>query len=128
MYKNLHLNVLFNCPDCCVSLNNTIFFWKYNTYTVTTVFSAKLVQAYSCVMDSYLPQIDSTWILYNKPKGNELTNEYAGFLMALGLNEHLIHLHSLNVHDYLSKVRVPKKYKLTNETNSNNLSIHIVDV
>nr|XP_022333509.1 anaphase-promoting complex subunit 1-like [Crassostrea virginica]XP_022333510.1 anaphase-promoting complex subunit 1-like [Crassostrea virginica] len=48
-------------------------------------------------------QIDSTWILYNKPKGNELTNEYAGFLMALGLNEHLIHLHSLNVHDYLSK-------------------------
>ena len=24
--------------------------------------------------------------------------------MALGLNEHLIHLHSLNVHDYLSKV------------------------
>lgn len=47
--------------------------------------------------------IDSTWILYNKPKGNELTNEYAGFLMALGLNEHLIHLHSLNVHDYLSK-------------------------
>ncbi|XP_061163277.1 anaphase-promoting complex subunit 1-like [Saccostrea echinata] len=48
-------------------------------------------------------QVDSTWILYNKPKGNELTNEYAGFLMALGLNEHLIHLHSLNVHDYLSK-------------------------
>lgn len=79
-------------------------------------------------MDSYLPQIDSTWILYNKPKGNELTNEYAGFLMALGLNEHLIHLHSLNVHDYLSKVRVPRKYKLTNETNSNNLSIHIVNV
>ncbi|XP_056022198.1 anaphase-promoting complex subunit 1-like [Ostrea edulis] len=48
-------------------------------------------------------QVDSTWILYNKPKGNELTNEYAGFLMALGLNEHLIQLHSLNVHDYLSK-------------------------
>lgn len=106
----------------------TIPFSSGNTYTVTTVFSAKLVQGYSCVMDSYLPQIDSTWILYNKPKGNELTNEYAGFLMALGLNEHLIHLHSLNVHDYLSKVRVPRKYKLTNETNSNNLSIHIVDV
>ncbi|KAL5008156.1 hypothetical protein ScPMuIL_013737 [Solemya velum] len=51
-------------------------------------------------------QIDSTWILYNKPKSNELTNEYAGFLMALGLNGHLVRLHTLNVHDYLTKVKV----------------------
>ena len=31
-------------------------------------------------------QIDSAWIVYNKPKHAELANEYAGFLMALGLN------------------------------------------
>ena len=49
-------------------------------------------------------QVDSTWIIYNKPKSNDLTNEYAGFLMALGLNGHLVSLHTLNVHDYLSKV------------------------
>ncbi|CAG2230501.1 APC1 [Mytilus edulis] len=48
-------------------------------------------------------QVDSTWIIYNKPKSNDLTNEYAGFLMALGLNGHLVNLHMLNVHDYLSK-------------------------
>lgn len=48
-------------------------------------------------------QVDSTWIIYNKPKSNDLTNEYAGFLMALGLNGHLVSLHTLNVHDYLSK-------------------------
>ncbi|KAB0402223.1 hypothetical protein E2I00_003075, partial [Balaenoptera physalus] len=29
-------------------------------------------------------QIDSAWIVYNKPKHAELANEYAGFLMALG--------------------------------------------
>lgn len=53
---------------------------------------------------NYILQVDSTWIIYNKPKSNDLTNEYAGFLMALGLNGHLVNLHTLNVHDYLSKV------------------------
>ncbi|KAK7469621.1 hypothetical protein BaRGS_00036350 [Batillaria attramentaria] len=48
-------------------------------------------------------QLESAWIIYNKPKNNELTNEYAGFLMALGLNGHLPNLDTLNVHDYLSK-------------------------
>ncbi|XP_048246060.1 anaphase-promoting complex subunit 1-like [Haliotis rufescens] len=48
-------------------------------------------------------QVESTWIIYNKPKSNELSNEYAGFLMALGLNNHLVNLNTLNVHDYLSK-------------------------
>ncbi|KAK3093891.1 hypothetical protein FSP39_021511 [Pinctada imbricata] len=47
--------------------------------------------------------VDSTWIVYNKSKTNELTNEYAGFLMALGLNGHLVKLNTLNIHDYLSK-------------------------
>ncbi|XP_060071238.1 anaphase-promoting complex subunit 1-like isoform X2 [Ylistrum balloti] len=47
-------------------------------------------------------QVDTTWIIYNKPKSNEFTNEYAGFLMALGLNGHL-NLNTLNIHDYLSK-------------------------
>lgn len=51
-------------------------------------------------------QVDSSWIMYNQPKNNELTNEYAGFLMALGLNKHLVKMHILNKHDYLSKVRL----------------------
>ncbi|KAM4693876.1 anaphase-promoting complex subunit 1 [Discoglossus pictus] len=48
-------------------------------------------------------QIDSAWIMYNKPKNAELANEYAGFLMALGLNGHLTKLATLNLHDYLTK-------------------------
>lgn len=53
-------------------------------------------------------QVESTWIIYNRPKNNELTNEYAGFLMALGLNGHLPNLNTLNVHDYLSKVKIDR--------------------
>ncbi|KAI4812434.1 hypothetical protein KUCAC02_023822 [Chaenocephalus aceratus] len=45
-------------------------------------------------------QVDSAWIAYNKPKIPELANEYAGFLMALGLNGHLTKLATLNIHDY----------------------------
>ena len=48
-------------------------------------------------------QLDSTWITYNRPKNNELTNEHAGFLMGLGLNGHLSRFATLNVHDYLLK-------------------------
>ncbi|XP_031572163.1 anaphase-promoting complex subunit 1-like [Actinia tenebrosa] len=50
-----------------------------------------------------ISQIDSAWIVYNKPKDNQLTNEHAGFLMALGLNGHLTNLAHMNLHDYLSK-------------------------
>lgn len=48
-------------------------------------------------------QVDSAWIAYNKPKSPELAHEYAGFLMALGLNGHLTKLATLNIHDYLTK-------------------------
>ncbi|KAF3708026.1 Anaphase-promoting complex subunit 1 [Channa argus] len=48
-------------------------------------------------------QVESAWIDYNKPKSPELANEYAGFLMALGLNGHLTKLATLNIHDYLTK-------------------------
>lgn len=48
--------------------------------------------------------VESAWIAYNKPKNSDLTNEYAGFLMALGLNGHLTKLATLNIHDYLTKV------------------------
>uniref|UniRef100_A0A8B9HLC7 Anaphase-promoting complex subunit 1 n=1 Tax=Astyanax mexicanus TaxID=7994 RepID=A0A8B9HLC7_ASTMX len=48
-------------------------------------------------------QVESAWIAYNKPKSAELANEYAGFLMALGLNGHLTKLATLNIHDYLTK-------------------------
>ncbi|OXB74308.1 UNVERIFIED_CONTAM: hypothetical protein H355_006837 [Colinus virginianus] len=48
-------------------------------------------------------RIDSSWIIYNKPKNAEQANEYAGFLMALGLSGHLTKLATLNIHDYLTK-------------------------
>uniref|UniRef100_A0A673J159 Anaphase-promoting complex subunit 1-like n=1 Tax=Sinocyclocheilus rhinocerous TaxID=307959 RepID=A0A673J159_9TELE len=49
-------------------------------------------------------QVESAWIAYNKPKSADLANEYAGFLMALGLNGHLTKLATLNIHDYLTKM------------------------
>ncbi len=42
--------------------------------------------------------------MYNKPKGTELSNEHAGFLMGLGLNGHLSTMATLSVHEYLLKV------------------------
>ncbi|TSN48450.1 Anaphase-promoting complex subunit 1 [Bagarius yarrelli] len=48
-------------------------------------------------------RVESAWIAYNKPKNLELAYEYAGFLMALGLNGHLTKLATLNIHDYLTK-------------------------
>ncbi|XP_054654988.1 anaphase-promoting complex subunit 1 isoform X1 [Dunckerocampus dactyliophorus] len=48
-------------------------------------------------------QVDSAWIVYNKNKNQEMANEHAGFLMALGLNGHLTKLATLNIHDYLAK-------------------------
>ncbi|XP_071453561.1 anaphase-promoting complex subunit 1 [Hetaerina americana] len=47
--------------------------------------------------------IESAWIVYNKPRGNN-DIEHAGFLMALGLNGHLSNLAVLNTYEYLSKV------------------------
>nr|CAD7574451.1 unnamed protein product [Timema californicum] len=48
--------------------------------------------------------IDSTWIVFNKPKGtSEVPAEHAGFLMALGLNGHLHHLVEWNTYEYLVK-------------------------
>lgn len=58
-------------------------------------------------------KVDSAWIAYNKPKSPELANEYAGFLMALGLNGHLTKLATLNIHDYLTKVHT-KTYMHSN--------------
>ncbi|KAK0047655.1 anaphase-promoting complex subunit 1 [Biomphalaria pfeifferi] len=46
-------------------------------------------------------QVESAWIIYNKPK--ELTNEFGGFLMALGLNGHLPKLCTFNIHEYISE-------------------------
>ncbi|XP_069957197.1 anaphase-promoting complex subunit 1 isoform X2 [Cherax quadricarinatus] len=49
-------------------------------------------------------EIDSTWIVYNKPKGSlDNPTEHAGFLMALGLNGHLRNLATVNMHDYLAR-------------------------
>uniref|UniRef100_A0A0P4WJL7 Uncharacterized protein n=1 Tax=Scylla olivacea TaxID=85551 RepID=A0A0P4WJL7_SCYOL len=49
-------------------------------------------------------EIDSTWIVYNKPKGSlDSPTEHAGFLMALGLTGHLRNLVTVNMHDYLAR-------------------------
>lgn len=48
--------------------------------------------------------IDSAWIVYNKPKSqNDSTTEHAGFLMALGLTGHLKILSAMSLYDYLVK-------------------------
>ncbi|XP_017493946.1 PREDICTED: anaphase-promoting complex subunit 1-like, partial [Rhagoletis zephyria] len=48
--------------------------------------------------------VDSTWIVYNKPKGQEdVSTEHAGFLMALGLNGHLKTLSFMSIYEYLVK-------------------------
>lgn len=48
--------------------------------------------------------IDSTWIVYNKPKAQANNSlEHAGFLMALGLNGHLKSLSFMSVYKYLVK-------------------------
>ncbi|GIY16750.1 anaphase-promoting complex subunit 1, partial [Caerostris darwini] len=50
-------------------------------------------------------KIDSTWMVYNKPRSSnsDTPTEHAGFLMALGLNGHLSRLSTLSLHDYLCK-------------------------
>lgn len=48
--------------------------------------------------------VDSTWIIYNKPKTNsEQSSDHAGFLMALGLNGHLRTLSFMSIYEYLVK-------------------------
>lgn len=48
--------------------------------------------------------VDSTWIVYNKSKGQqEGSTEHAGFLMALGLNGHLKSLSFMSIYEYLVK-------------------------
>lgn len=53
--------------------------------------------------------IDSSWIVYNRPKSSssqtvtDAQNEHAGFLLALGLNGHLSKLSTMNIHDYLCR-------------------------
>jgi anaphase-promoting complex subunit 1 len=58
------------------------------------------------VASSAVDAIDSTWIIYNKPKihlnqSADSQNEHAGFLLALGLNGHICRLSMMNIHDYL---------------------------
>lgn len=49
-------------------------------------------------------EIDSAWIVYNKPKTQtDGSTEHSGFLMALGLNDHLKILSSMSLYDYLVK-------------------------
>ncbi|XP_004520043.1 anaphase-promoting complex subunit 1 [Ceratitis capitata] len=48
--------------------------------------------------------VDSTWIVYNKPKAQEeVSTEHAGFLMGLGLNGHLKTLSFMSIYEYLVK-------------------------
>ncbi|KAL3278076.1 hypothetical protein HHI36_013420 [Cryptolaemus montrouzieri] len=47
--------------------------------------------------------IDNTWIIFNRPKGNDKQMEHGGFLMALGLHGHLKNLDIWSRYDYLSK-------------------------
>eukprot|EP00041_Stephanoeca_diplocostata_P023439 m.576909 g.576909 ORF g.576909 m.576909 type:complete len:1553 (-) comp22291_c1_seq1:277-4935(-) len=47
---------------------------------------------------------DSTdWIAYHRPKGNQLNDEHAGFIMALGMLGHLQNINAMTIFDYLIK-------------------------
>ncbi|KAJ8046075.1 Anaphase-promoting complex subunit 1 [Holothuria leucospilota] len=46
-------------------------------------------------------KIDSAWIVYNQPQTKNLTNEFGGFLMALGLTGHLTKVVRMVLHNYL---------------------------
>ncbi|KAI0221452.1 Anaphase-promoting complex subunit 1 [Lamellibrachia satsuma] len=59
------------------------------------------VAAGLCIAHSL--QVDSTWILYNRPRTSDLSYEHAGFLMGLGFNGHLSNLATLSIHRYLSR-------------------------
>lgn len=48
-------------------------------------------------------KLSTTWIAYHRPANNELSDEHAGFLMALGLSGHLKALSMVTIHDYLTK-------------------------
>ena len=77
---------------------------EFNSYLGVTQF---MMFIFFIFFLSLLEQIDSTWIVYNKPRNSQLTEEHAGFLMALGLSGHLNSLSYMNLHDYLCKVRLP---------------------
>uniref|UniRef100_A0A673NDM0 Anaphase-promoting complex subunit 1-like n=1 Tax=Sinocyclocheilus rhinocerous TaxID=307959 RepID=A0A673NDM0_9TELE len=73
-------------------------------------------------------QVESAWIAYNKPKSADLANEYAGFLMALGLNGHLTKLATLNIHDYLTKVSYSLSWAETCTSHKSSCKRHELDV
>ena len=47
--------------------------------------------------------MDSTWIVFNRPVLDQACNEYAGFLLALGLNGHLTKLSSFDIYEHLQE-------------------------
>ncbi|XP_062502320.1 anaphase-promoting complex subunit 1-like isoform X2 [Corticium candelabrum] len=55
------------------------------------------------VIDPRMKEVNSAWITYNQPADKQLTNEHAGFLLALGLTGHLKNLDTHHIHSYLAK-------------------------
>ena len=53
-------------------------------------------------LDPLSRHIDSSWIQFNQPNITH-QNEYAGFLMAMGLQGHLSSLSKFTMHDFLSR-------------------------
>ena len=50
-----------------------------------------------------LPQLDSTWIVLNQPSDEDTGAEFAGFLMALGLNWNLTSLSDYHLYSLLQE-------------------------
>ncbi|KAL5463582.1 hypothetical protein EMCRGX_G032493 [Ephydatia muelleri] len=50
-----------------------------------------------------ISEMDSTWIVFNRPVLDQACNEYAGFLLALGLNGHLTKLSSFDIYEHLQE-------------------------
>ena len=48
-------------------------------------------------------KLSTNWIAFHRPSNNELTDEHAGFLMAIGLSGHLKALSNMTIFDFLTK-------------------------
>ena len=72
------------------------------------MWSRNFLEAFIKHFFSFSLQLDSTWVVCNRPSGEIYKDSFAGFLMALGLNGHLSSLHDYNLYSYLHE-----KHELT---------------
>ena len=112
MYNYGSFDLIHTEKICLPILNITGKAFSSNV-TVTTDNTEKPLQltlwpefhngvAAGLTVNPYCKDVDTSWIQFNQPIQYHL-NEYAGFLMAMGLQGHLSSLSKFTMHDFLSK-------------------------